>query len=329
MRRLVLVVLLVVALVPTIYWRQPWPRPSRDHRVTYHDLMPGLRAQGVNLRQGRLELVGAWQLISRAQEFGNFSGLAVRDARSLVAVSDRNALMVFTRPDRPGPWTTWQRETIHPRKPSMISVIDTDAESISVEPDSGQMLVGYEGPARMHLFSADLRHDQRIRLPALREWPNNQGPEALRHLADGRVVAIGEVNARWWSRRRHPGFIWPGLPRKNQMPARFELVMPEGYRPVELAQAPDGRLLVLGRKFTLGGFRSVVTMVADPAAIRPGAQVEATPIAWINDPRLRDNYEGMVATPEADGSTAIWLMSDSNEMAWLQRTLLLKLRLAR
>jgi len=70
-------------------------------------------------------------------------------------------------------------------------------------------------------------------------------------------------------------------------------------------------------------------MIDDPAAIRPGAQVAPRPIAWIGDPRIRDNYEGMVATPEADGSTAIWLISDSNEMVWLQRTLLLKLRLPR
>ena len=105
--------------------------------------------------------------------------------------------------------------------------------------------------------------------------------------------------------------------------------MPEGYRPVELAQMPDGRLLILGRKFTLDGFRTVVTMVDDPRAIRSGASVVARPIAWLTDSRLRDNYEGMVATAEPDGGTAVWLISDNNQMAWLQRTLLLKLRFER
>ncbi len=340
MRRLALA-LLVLAVVPVFYCRQPFPPPSHDRRVTYHDLLPGLIRDGFDTRLGALDLVGAWQLTSPAEEIGNFSGLAQwgttkgpgRMGRDLVAVSDRNAVMVFSRPDQPGPaaapWHTWLHESIHPATPALISMIDTDSESISVEPGSGAMLIGYEGAPRFHLFSADMRHDRPIAAPVLKEWPENKGPESLRHLADGRTVAIGEVYSGWFSRRRHPGFIWPGLPRDNEAPARFELVMPEGYRPVELAQMPDGRLLILGRKFTLDGFRTVVTMVDDPRVIRSGASVVARPIAWLTDSRLRDNYEGMVATAEPDGGTAVWLISDNNQMAWLQRTLLLKLRFER
>ena len=50
-------------------------------------------------------------------------------------------------------------------------------------------------------------------------------------------------------------------------------------------------------------------------------------LARIDDPRIRENYEGMTVTREKDGSQAIWLISDSNEMVWAQRTLLLKLRI--
>ena len=45
------------------------------------------------------------------------------------------------------------------------------------------------------------------------------------------------------------------------------------------------------------------------------------------DSSARENYEGMTAFRDADGSTVIWLISDSNHMVWAQRTLLLKLRL--
>jgi hypothetical protein len=326
MRRIALA-LLVLALVPAIYVRQPLPPPSPYQRVTFHDLLPGLRAaDGTAPRYGALTLGGAWQLTSPNADFGNFSALAERGDGDLLAVSDRNAFMVFSRPDHPGPWRTWQRDTI--RQLWRGQEIDTDSESVSVDPRSGQVLIGYEGAPRFHVFDAAFQRDRKIAAPVLMAWPDNQGPEAMRQLSDGRTVAIGEVYAHWWSRRRHTGLVWPGLPRPNQAPAQFELVMPEGYRPVELAQAPDGRLLVLGRKFTLGGFRTVVTVVSDPQAIRPGAQVEAQPIAWIDDPRIRDNYEGMVATAEPDGSTAVWLISDSNQMVWLQRTLLLKLRLS-
>lgn len=104
MIRRLAIILLILALIPTIYVRQPWPPASRDHRVTYHDLLPGLVRQGMPRRFGQLQLVGAWQLTSRNRDFGNFSGLAERDSRDLVAVSDRNATLVFTRPDKPAPW---------------------------------------------------------------------------------------------------------------------------------------------------------------------------------------------------------------------------------
>jgi hypothetical protein len=68
--------------------------------------------------------------------------------------------------------------------------------------------------------------------------------------------------------------------------------MPAGYCPSELAQMPDGRLLVQGRRFGRTGF-----------------------------------YKAITVTREADGSQLVWLVSDSNEMVLLQRTLVLKLRI--
>jgi hypothetical protein len=83
---------------------------------------------------------------------------------------------------------------------------------------------------------------------------------------------------------------------------------------------------VLGRTFTLAGFRSTISLL-DPRAIRPGAVVMTHEIARIDDPRFQENYEGMAVTQERDGTPIVWLMSDSNAMVWLQRTILLKLQL--
>ncbi len=175
-------------------------------------------------------------------------------------------------------------------------------------------------------FSPELARRSGIPLPVLAEWPKNQGPEAMTLLADGRTVIVGESYVRWQDRTRHPGLIFPGIPRPRENPARFELVLPAGYRPSELAQMPDGRMLVLGRNFSLAGFRSLIAIFA-PRDIRAGTVITPRVIARIDDPRIRDNYEGMTVTREADGSQLVWLVSDSNEMVLMQRTLLLKLRI--
>lgn len=313
--------LLILALVPAIWLRAPKPMPARDQTVHLVDLMPLLRSQLP--RTGALRLEGAWQLNGRSRTLGTLSALA-QSGNGFVAVGDRGGVLRFTRPDRPGPWVTRLDRLVHLdwrryRYP-------TDAESILVEPGSGDLVVGYEDAPMLERFSADLAQHRPIPLPVLAEWPENQGAEAMTRLEDGRTVLIGETYARWLDRTRHPGLIFPGTPRPFESPARFELIMPPGYRPSDLAQAPDGRLFVLGRHFSVVGFRSVIAVFA-PDDLRGGGAITPQVIARIDDPRIRDNYEGMTVTREADGSQMVWLVSDSNEMVWAQRTLLLKLRI--
>lgn len=320
MRALKLALLLLV-LLPTTWLYAPKPAPVRDSAVHLADLMPALR--GDLPRTGPLTIVGAWQIVGRARSLGTLSALA-QTGGGFVAVGDRGGILWFSRPDRPGPWQARLDQLVHLewRK----SRYPTDAESLFVEPASGALVVGYEDVALLERFSPNLAHRQPIPLPALAEWPENQGAEAMTRLADGRTVIVGETYSRWLDRTRHPGLIFPGIPRPFETPARFELVMPAGYRPSELTQTPDGRLLVLGRHFGLTGFRSLIAIFA-PQDVQPGATVTPRVIARIDDPRIRDNYEGMTVTREPDGSQIVWLLSDSNEMVWAQRTLLLKLRI--
>ncbi|WP_421836366.1 esterase-like activity of phytase family protein [Novosphingobium sp.] len=313
--------LLILALVPATWLRAPKPEPSSDPAVHLADLMPTLRSDLPQM--GALQLAGVWQIKGRARSLGTLSGLAGTDD-GFVAVGDRGGVLWFTRPDRAGAGHAHLDRLIHLewRKHRYA----TDAESVFVEPASGDLVVGYEDKPMLQRFSPDLARHEAIPLPALAEWPENQGAEAMTRLADGRTLIIGETYSRWLDRTRHPALIFPGTPRPSEDPARFVLIMPDGYRPSELAQMPDGRLLVLGRHFGLLGFRSVIVVFA-PQDVRPGAVVTPQVLARIDDPRIRDNYEGMTVTREADGSQAIWLISDSNEMVWAQRTLLLKLRI--
>lgn len=315
--------LLILALVLTVYVRGPKPPQGPPYPpIVPVDLMPALRKGGIP-HTDALQLVGAWHLVSPGRNLGTFSGLALTE-RGFVAVGDRGAVMWFTRPDRQGPW--W------PKLRRLIGLdwrrnhFPTDAESVAVVPGSGDLLVGYEDAPVVERYSADLAQRTTIDLPVLKEWPDNQGPEAMTLLADGRAVIVSESYSHWFDRTRHPGLVFAGLPHALETPARFEMIMPAGYRPSELAQMPDGRLLVLGRNFSMAGFRSLIAVFA-PRDIRPGAAITPRVIARITDPRIRDNYEGMTVTREADGSEMVWLISDSNEMAWAQRTLVLKLRL--
>ncbi len=314
--------LLFLALVPAVYLRAPKPLTVLDARVGLTDLMPALRGAGSHLETGRLTLAGAWELTGRHRDFGSYSGLAQTNG-GLVAVGDRGGVLWFPRPDQPGRWRTqltrlvdldWRKHRF-----------DTDAESVAVEPKTGELLVGFEDSSALERFSPDLAKRTRIALPVLREWPDNEGPEAMTRLADGRTVIVGEVYARWLDRTLHPALVFPSLPRPYEQPARFTLRMPPGYRPAELTQMPDGRLLVLGRGFSLVGFRSVIAVFA-PSDIHAGATIAPRVLSQINDPGIRENYEGMTVTREADGGQAIWLISDNNQMVWAQRTLLLKLR---
>lgn len=321
MRRIVVLLLALATLPLMILHEGPGP-VALDAPVVRTDLMPGLRRDGAVPSLGALQLVGAWQLRSRYRGFGNFSALATFADGTMVALSDRNDIMFFTRPDRPGPWRVWMGVNFHgPWTPPPSS----DVEAVAVEPATQDLVMASEGAGEIYRVTRDLKQYRRIAIPELDEWPANMGPEAMALLHDGRLVMIGETYAGLLERRLHPALLFPGLPRPHQRPDRFMVRMPYGFRPVELAQLPDGRLLVLGREFGLGGFRTTISL-ADPAAIRPGAVVPTHEIARITDPRLRDNYEGMTVTRDADGSLAVWLISDSNLMAWLQRTLLLKLR---
>lgn len=320
--RLVRIVLLLLALIPAAFAFSPATSPSFDPRVAHIDLMPGLVRGGRPLL-GPATLVGAWEIRGRHRDFGNYSALAVMPEGQMLGIGDKGGVLWFDRPDRPGPWHTRIDRSfgIDPvrKRP------DSDAESIVLLPD-GRLLEGFEGTRNMYLVSHDMRHRTRIPIPALAGWPVNQGPEAMARLGDGRILLVGESYARWMDRRRHPAFLFAHVPRPGESPARLWVDMPEGFRPTDLATLPDGRLLILGRKLTLAGFVSVIGLI-DQREVAPDRAVPVREVLRLTDRRLTDNYEGMALTPERDGTLALWLISDSNLMVLLQRTLLLKLRI--
>ncbi|WP_295529700.1 esterase-like activity of phytase family protein [Novosphingobium sp. Chol11] len=326
--RILPLAVLILALIPAVFLHAPPPPQSEQQIVRRVDLMPSLaasgRAAGDSGELGAFELAGAWKLTSPHRKFGNFSALVHDRAGMLIALGDRGGIMRFSPPDRPGRWFARIGLLVagDPRKRSLAY----DAEAAVADPASGRLLVGYEDRPALFDYPADGAIPRRISVPVLREWPGNQGPEAMTTLADGRTIILGEVYSRWFDRRIHPGLIFPGKPRDQENPARFEIAMPAGFRPTELAQMPDGRVLVLGRSLLAHGFSSTIS-VFDPGELRAGKMLMPRLIAKIARHGLRENFEGMTSVRDADGSIAVWLISDSNKMVLAQRTLLLKLRL--
>ena len=98
------------------------------------------------------------------------------------------------------------------------------------------------------------------------------------------------------------------------------------FSPTDMAQLPDGRVLILMRRlvwpFPLRFACRIV--IADPAAIRAGAVWQGTEVAKLSSSLPVDNFEGLAIEPRGGGRVTVWLISDDNHAA-TQRTLLWKL----
>ena len=100
---------------------------------------------------------------------------------------------------------------------------------------------------------------------------------------------------------------------------------PEGFDPTDAAQLPDGRILILNRRFALDSLFTGVLVLLDPSAMRKGDVLTGRVIARFEPPVISDNYEGLSVAME-NGRPIIWIVSDDNYERW-QRTLLLKFAL--
>lgn len=293
-------------------------------RVALDPARPGLR------RVGALRYLGGVELSADDPGFGGYSALAVQGGR-FTLLGDKGNLLAFTmgvdwRPraarlsELPaGPSTGWRNG-------------DRDSESLAFDPRTGRWWVGFEVFDAIWRYGPGFARGERGRAPAaMRGWPSTGGAEAMARLADGRFVVLGErALLPHGPGGRRPagrvGLIFAGDPTTPGLkPARFAYRPATGFDPVDMAELPDGRVLVLERRFALP-FRwsNRLAMVAR-GAIRPGAVVEGREVARLAAPLVHDNFEGLAVTVEG-GATVLWLASDDNQLA-LQRTLLLKFRL--
>ena len=275
-------------------------------------------------RVGALTYLGGVVLSSNDASFGGYSALCV-DRDRFTLLSDGGIAASF----RLGAdWRVrFARFTVVPAGPGNgWNKRDRDTESLVCDPATGQLWVGYEYYNMIWRYSAGFgRAEAQAAPPAMADWPDNGGPESLARLADGRFLVIGETAHAPHGHGRQ-ALIYPGDPTAGGAPARFVYQNPRGTNPSDAAVLPDGSLVVLNRRFRLPYHFSVTITRVPRDELRNGGVAKGEVLATLDSPLLHDNIEGVAVTREGD-ATILWLVSDDNQSI-LQRTLLLKFRLA-
>jgi len=272
-------------------------------------------------RIGSLDYLGGWALSSDSPRFGGLSALHV-DGGGVAALSDDGNLVRFALPAAAG------------REPVRIDPLVQGPGPRARKPnrDTESMVIlgpwlwaGFERHNMVWRYRlADLAASSSAQPALMRQWRGNSGAEAMVRLADGRFLVFCEGSSDNQPLSDVVLFDGdPADPRTRASLLHYRRV--PGYRVSDAALLPDGRLLILNRRFEwLEGFTMVLT-VADARGLRPDAVIQSRALARIEPPLTIDNMEGMSVTLE-NGRTVVWLVSDDNFFP-LQRTLLLKFAL--
>lgn len=319
--RRLLAVLLLIAVLPVSCLRESRPVPDHRQRISVTPLpLPAEALSAPHLGPFRLE--GVWRIASRNPMFGGYSTLQrLRDGQFL-AISDHGHALRFSPPGDP-PGSVRMQDLVSGVRRSKK---ERDAESSAYDPATGRIWIGWEGSNSISRHGGDLRRHASVAPPAMRGWSLNGGAEAMTRLADGRFLVLAESFTSRFEDRRHEALLFPGDPTEGGTPLRLTLSGPARFSPTDMAQLPDGRVLILMRRAVWPlPFRFVGRIaLADPAEIRAGEVWRARTVAYLSSSLPVDNFEGIVAEPRADGKVTVWIMSDDNGAA-TQRTLLWKM----
>lgn len=263
-------------------------------------------------------LNAVWQLTSPNSDFGSYSALLLLPEARFLAGNDRGALLEF---GLDGGNPVLRRIFADDDGSKSLS----DLEALTRDPANGRIWAAYEGRNAIFALDANMRLLGRSRPEAMAGWPSNAGPESLVRLSDGTFITIAEGSRSWFA-DSFPALLFGGDPVSGTEPRRFRFRGPDGFRPVDMARLPDGRVLILMRKLVLDlppDFETKLVL-ADPQDIATGRIWRGKTIATIAGDLPTDNYEGMAIEDLEDGTIAIWLISDDNG-GMFQRTLLLQL----
>jgi hypothetical protein len=320
-RPLALVAILVLLATIVRPGVQQWPWGAGDAVLTATPI-PLDDDDPARRDVGRLHFLAGWQLDSDDERFGGLSGMHVEAGR-VTAISD---IGIVTRFPLPGAAAATLPVRFDPllEGPGPRNLRSSrDSEGLLADRD--HLWVSFE---RRHMVwrydRSTLRAQEAARPAPMRRWRGNSGAEALVRLADGRflVFAEGKDDGAAYSE----AVLFAGDPALPETPAaRLRYRRPDGFRPTDAALLPDGRILILNRRFAWLRL-SARLVIADPAGLAAGGTIEGREVATLESPLNVDNMEALAITVE-NGRTIVWIASDDDFMAIVRRTLLLKFEL--
>jgi hypothetical protein len=269
---------------------------------------------------GKLHYLGGWVLKGSDRRFGGLSSMTIQDGH-FVMLSDGGVVARFRFDGRPGPVADYAMSELPDGPGDGTHKVDRDSESSTFDPVSGHVWAGFETRNEIWRYTRGFAAaDGHAKPKAMADWPGNEGAEAMVRLHDGRFLVFAETKTR--KDGSHVALLFPGDPVEGAVPVEFGYRGPgPGFAPTDAAELPDGRVVVLHRRFGLpDGFATALTVI-DPRAIRAEGVIEGTLLARWAPPLTVDNMEARAIEPR-NGRLVLWIASDDNYLA-LERTLLM------
>ncbi len=273
-------------------------------------------APGLHLRA-----TNAWHLTSSNQDFGGLSALYASGS-SLTFVSDKGVLIRLGVDSTKSEW----RGTIAPLPDACGNVrykSQRDTESLASDGRTGALWIGFELRNAICRIAGPLEGGTSFQSPeSMARWAATSGPEALVRRRDGSFLIFQEKAVDDNPAGQLLAFAGDPL-LAGSKPISMRYRPPRRYLPVDAAELPDHRLLVLNRRFALPfNFTSRISLVDIDSPLE-GQTVAGPILIRIDDPRIADNFEA-ISVEQLDDRLVIWLASDDNFMK-AERTILIRM----
>lgn len=325
LRRIAAALALTLALLPGTCIRSKIDHHGRDPRFSIVAVpLPTPEERGDSLGPFQLERI--WQIRGDRSLIGGYSGLLASGRGELLAVSDVSRYLLFSPPGGP------RREpvvgVVFDKMPYPRNMFDTEA--VTGNAGATQIWMAMEGENAIVRFSPTARRFRITGVAApdrMADWATNSGPESMVRLADGRFIVLRESFFDPFSGGRSQGVLFRRDPVNGGRGIPFIAAGPKGFSATDMAQLPDGRVLVLYRRLLWPlplRFAGRIA-IGDPNDIRRDGTWRLREVAKLSSNLPIDNFEGIAIEPRTDGSVTVWIISDNNRSN-TQRTLLWEMR---
>ena len=288
------------------------PATAQAERIEI--LSEALAAEDISTAPG-LRVMGAWRLSAAHRGFGGFSGMTFVDGE-LLLLSDAGWLVRWT-PEADEAEISPLPDACHHGAGSHAA----DAEAIALTPDGMEIRLALERGNRLCGFSPRAGAEARsYDLSQVLPPSGNNGIEAMATWPRRGTALIVESK-----RKGSHQLFWFDSHAGEEQTIAMRYFAPAGFKPGDAAFLPDGRLVVVNRRFGLRKGRSTALTLSPAFTPAIGGSVGGEVIARLENSPLAANYEGLAVQPTATGAT-LWLISDDN-FANPRGTILLRMEL--